>query len=80
LQDSTGEIKDIRTVISGIAGYFSDPSVLVGKRCPFVTNLEPRKIRGMVSEAMIVAVHTEDGAFSLLEPTLCEIPAGTRLN
>lgn len=69
-----------RTVISGIAGYFEDPQVLVGKRCPFVTNLEPRTIRGLTSEAMIVAVHTEAGAFSILEPTTMEIPVGTRLN
>lgn len=69
-----------RTVVSGIAGYFEDPTVLKGKRCPFVTNLEPRTIRGLTSEAMIVAVHTEDGAFSILEPTMAEMPAGTRLN
>ncbi len=69
-----------RTVISGIAGYFEDPQVLVGKRCPFITNLEPRTIRGLTSEAMIVAVHTEAGAFSILEPTTMEIPVGTRLN
>jgi methionyl-tRNA synthetase len=69
-----------RTVISGIAGYFEDPKKLEGVRCPFVTNLEPRTIRGLTSEAMIVAVHTNEGAFSILEPTLAEIPAGTRLN
>jgi len=69
-----------RTVVSGIAGYFADPQVLVGKRVPFVTNLEPRTIRGLTSQAMIVAVHTEEGAFSILEPTMAEIPAGTRLN
>ena len=69
-----------RQVISGIAPYFEDPQVLVGKTCPFVTNLEPRIIRGLESQAMIVAVHTDDGAFSILEPTLADIPAGTKLN
>lgn len=69
-----------RQVVSGIAGYFDDPQVLVGKRCPFVTNLEPRTIRGLESQAMIVAVHTDDGAFSILEPTMAEMPAGTKLN
>jgi len=69
-----------RQVISGIALYFEDPQVLVGKTCPFVTNLEPRVIRGLESQAMIVAVHTEDGAFSILEPTLCQMPPGTKLN
>lgn len=69
-----------RQVISGIALYFPDPQVLVGKTCPFVANLEPRMIRGLESQAMIVAVHTEDGKFSILEPTLTEMPAGTKLN
>jgi methionyl-tRNA synthetase len=68
-----------RTVVSGIAGYFPDPQVLVGKKCPFVTNLEPRPLKGLVSEAMIVAVHAGE-AFSLLEPTGADIPEGTRLN
>ena len=69
-----------RTVVSGIAGYFEDPQVLRGVSCPFVTNLEPRTIRGLTSEAMIVAVHSGADVFSVLEPTGAEIPAGTRLN
>jgi methionine--tRNA ligase beta chain len=69
-----------RQVISGIAPYFNDPQVLVGVKCPFVANLEPRTIRGLVSEAMIVAVHTDAGAFSVLEPTGADVPSGTRLN
>lgn len=69
-----------RQVVSGIAAYFPDPTVLCGKKCPFVTNLQPRLIKGLESQAMIVAVHTEDDAFSLLEPTGSAIPAGTRLN
>jgi len=69
-----------RTVISGIAEYFPDEQALVGVSCPFVTNLEPRTIRGLTSEAMIVAVHSAEGAFSVLQPTGADIPAGTRLN
>jgi methionine--tRNA ligase beta chain len=69
-----------RQVISGIAEYFEDPQILVGKKCPFVTNLEPRVIRGLESEAMIVAVHSKEGLFSILEPTLANIPQGTKLN
>lgn len=69
-----------RQVISGIAQYFDDPQQLVEKSCPFVTNLEPRTIRGLESQAMIVAVHAPDGTFSILEPTGAKIPPGTRLN
>ncbi len=68
---------DIRQIISGISMYFPDPAVLVGKRCMFVTNLEPRTIRGLESNGMLFAVSTEDGKFSLLEPN-AEIPEGTR--
>lgn len=66
-----------RQIISGISLYFPDCSVLVGKKCMFVSNLEPRMIKGLESDGMILAVATEDGKFSLLEPNN-EIPAGTR--
>ena len=69
-----------RQVISGIAEYFSDPETLVGVSCAFVTNLEHRTIRGLVSEAMIVAAHTPEGEFSILEPTGGILPPGTKLN
>ncbi len=57
-----------RQIVSGISMYYPDPSVLVGKTCMFVTNLEPRMIRGYESNGMIFAVSTPEGAFSLLEP------------
>lgn len=66
-----------RQIVSGIAPYFPDISILVGKKCMFVANLEPRTIRGFESQGMILAISTEDGKFSLLEPN-DEIPAGTR--
>lgn len=57
-----------RQIVSGISGYFPDPSVLVGKTCMFVTNLEPRTIKGLESNGMLFAVSTKEGGFSLLEP------------
>lgn len=57
-----------RQIVSGIAPYFPDCNVLVGKKCMFVANLESRMIRGFESQGMILAVSTEDGKFSLLEP------------
>jgi len=68
---------DIRQIVSGIATYFPDCSVLVGKKCMFVANLEPRTIRGLESQGMILAVAGEEGEFSLLEPNN-QIKAGTR--
>jgi tRNA-binding EMAP/Myf-like protein len=55
-----GEEADNRQVISGIGKYFPDPSTLIGKRYAFVTNLEPRNIMGLESQAMIIAASTDD--------------------
>ncbi len=79
-EDGTVEItesKDIRQIISGIALHFPDASVLVGKKCMFVTNLEPRTIKGLESNGMLFALSTDDGKFSLLEPSP-DIPPGTK--
>jgi methionine--tRNA ligase beta chain len=40
---------ETKQIMSGIAEHYTDPSVLVGKEMPFVTNLEPRKLRGRTS-------------------------------
>jgi methionine--tRNA ligase beta chain len=66
-----------RQIVSGISLFFPDFSVLVGRKCVFLANLEPRMIRGYESQGMILAVSTEDGKFSLLSVGE-EIPVGTR--
>lgn len=71
------EEHEIRQIISGIAPYFPDPQTLVGRKFMFVTNIPPRIIKGLESNGMILAVSTDSGTFSLLEPNL-EIPEGTR--
>ncbi len=59
-----------RQVLSGIAAYFSDPAALVGKRYPFVTNLAPRMMMGLESQAMILAAGGEENIpFTLFETT-----------
>ncbi len=75
LEVSFGELGK-RQIVSGIALFFPDISVLVGKCVPFVTNLEPRTIRGLESQGMILAAHSGE-AFSLLETSA--VPAGTRV-
>ena len=64
--DEAGE-KKLRQIISGIREFFPDPAVLVGRQCPFLTNLEPRVIRGFESQGMILAASNENG-FALLHP------------
>jgi len=66
-----------RQILSGIREYFTDEQELVGKQCPFITNLPPRKIRGFESQGMILAGDADD-TFALLHPSN-NLPAGTRL-
>ncbi|HIE06300.1 MAG TPA: methionine--tRNA ligase, partial [bacterium (Candidatus Stahlbacteria)] len=49
-----------RSVVAGIGEHYK-PEDLVGKKAAFVTNLRPAKIKGIVSEAMILAADWEDG-------------------
>ncbi len=56
-----------RQILSGIAMTFTDPNVLVGKLCPFVTNLETRTIKDLESQGMILALKDENGIV-LLSP------------
>lgn len=59
--------REIRTVVSGIAPFFDDPQLLVGKQCPFLYNLEPRTLRGIESNGMILAAGDEV-SFAVLHP------------
>ena len=67
-----------RQIISGIRTFFEDPQELVGKQCPFLVNLQPRVIRGLESQGMILAAEC-DGVFALLNPHNM-LPPGTRIN
>jgi len=72
--------EDERQIISGISEYYPDPQELVGKKVPFVTNLEPRKIMGYESNGMIMAaLDRENSNFSLLEID-SKIPSGTDIS
>ena len=64
-----------RQIIAGIAA-FTAPETLVGAQCPFVVNLEPRMIRGLESQGMLLAIDAGDG-FAFLHPSRA-VPAGSR--
>jgi methionine--tRNA ligase beta chain len=66
-----------RQIISGIREYYEDPQSLVGTKCPFLTNLEPRVIRGYESQGMILAAHNGEN-FALLVPSV-DLPPGTKI-
>ena len=56
-----------RQILSGIAQYMR-PEDIVGRQFPFITNLEPRILRGLASNGMLLAVG-EGEHFALLSPT-----------
>lgn len=49
-----------RQILSGIAQSYPDPSVLVGKKVVIVANLKPRKMRGEISQGMILSTEHDD--------------------
>lgn len=64
-----------RQIVSGIAAYVPEPETLVGKQLSFVTNLEPRTIKGLESNGMLFAVGSGD-TFAFLVPDRA-VPPGT---
>lgn len=66
---------ELRQIVSGIAAYVAEPETLVGRQLAFVTNLEPRTIKGLESNGMLFAVGSGD-TFAFLTPDR-EVPPGT---
>ena len=58
-----------RTIVSGIAQSYPDPQVLVGKQVCFVANFEPRKLKGIMSEGMIISAVDADGRLVVMSPS-----------
>lgn len=66
--EASPDNQNSRQVLSGIAAYFPNPQDLVGKKCPFVTNLAPRMMMGLESQAMILATGGDgETPFALFE-------------
>jgi methionine--tRNA ligase beta chain len=63
-----------RQVVAGMAHTYS-PEEFIGKQVPILVNLEPRKLRGIESQGMILAVDI-DGRPVMLLPDK-EVPAGS---
>ena len=58
---------ETRTIVSGIALHF-DPLAIVGKQVTVVTNLAPRKMRGIESNGMILMAEDADGKLQFVNP------------
>ena len=59
---------DKRTVVSGIAEFFT-PEEVIGKKVSILLNLEPRKIRGVESQGMILMAENEKGELDFISPS-----------
>ena len=64
-----------RQVVAGIAEFWK-PQELIGRQVVVVANLKPRKLRGSVSQGMVLAVKKE-GGLALLGPS-CEVANGSK--
>ncbi len=68
---------DTRTIVSGIAQHYK-PEELVGKQVCFIANLAPRKLKGIVSEGMILSAENNDGSLSVIMP-MKEVKPGSEV-
>lgn len=57
-----------RTILSGIAEHYPNPAELIGQQVCFIVNFEPRKLRGVFSEGMILSAEDKDGKLVLIQP------------
>lgn len=59
--------KQNRQILSGIAEFYADPAELIGKKVVIVANLKPRKMRGQISQGMILSAEDEAGNLAIVE-------------
>jgi methionyl-tRNA synthetase len=76
MQVDIGEPKP-RSIVAGIALAYK-PEELIGRKVVIVANLQPRKLRGLESQGMIVAASL-DGGNPVLAAFLEDVPVGARL-
>ena len=68
----------VRQIVSGIAAQYT-PEDMVGRRVIVVTNLKPVKLRGVLSEGMVLCADDGKGGFCLLTPER-EVPSGSEVS
>jgi methionyl-tRNA synthetase len=69
---------EVRQIVAGIAEAYA-PESLVGKKVVIVANLEPRKLRGIESNGMIVAASVGKEDRPVLVAFVEDVPNGARL-
>ena len=69
---------EVRQIVAGIAKAY-EPEKLIGRKVVIVTNLQPRKLRGLESNGMIVAASLGEDGQPVLAAFLEDVPVGARL-
>lgn len=68
----------VRTIVAGMKQERANPQEIVGRQALFVVNLEPRKMRGVVSEGMLFDIGYADGVTPVLTVPEAPVPDGAR--
>ena len=66
-----------RTLVAGVRAFY-EPEALVGQKIVVVANLKPRKVRGVVSQGMMLAAEA-DGRLCFLRPEV-DLPSGSKIS
>lgn len=69
----------LRQIVSGIRESYPEFEQLIGKQILYIVNLEPRTIRGIESQGMLMAVDGKDGKAVLMHPNN-EVDPGVRIH
>src|SRR5258706_1557618 len=67
-----------RTILAGMKQERTNPKEIEGKQALFVVNLEPRKMRGVISEGMLFDIGFADGIKPALAMPEVPVPNGSR--
>ena len=67
-----------RTIVAGMKQERQNPREIEGRQALFVVNLEPKKMRGVVSEGMLFDIGYADGVTPVLATPEKPVPDGTR--
>jgi methionyl-tRNA synthetase len=68
----------LRQIVSGIHEFYPEYQQLIGKQVLYIVNLEPRMIKGIESNGMLMAVDGADGRPVFLTPEV-EVSAGSKV-
>lgn len=69
---------DVRTIVSGIAEHFA-PEEVIGKKVTVLTNLAPRKLRGVESQGMLLLTENASGKLVFVNPDEADVNNGATI-